>query len=66
MDHGIHCLGLPCPDSYRPPSLPSTIQYWEKPAETSRYDPFMLSPTEQVCSAEVGRAIGKLYIMSNR
>lgn len=59
MDHGIHCLGLPCPDSYQPPDLPSTIKYWEKTKETGRYDPFMLCPTQETCVAQVGSAIGE-------
>lgn len=64
MDHGIHCLGLSCPDSYQPPDLPSTIKYWER-VGTERYDPFMLKPTLDVCNAEMGRAISKLKNIFN-
>merc|ERR1739838_553890 len=56
MDHGIHCLGLPCPDNYQPPCLPSTIKFWEK-EEAGRYNPYVLRPPKDVCIAEVGRQI---------
>lgn len=58
MDHDIHCLGLPCPESYSPPEMPCTIQYW-RAHDRKRYNPFRLSPSEEECSIEIEKAIGE-------
>ena len=58
MDHEIHCLGLPCPNTYLPPEMPCTIRYWLR-KDTQKYNPFLLRPSRETCAVEIEKAIGK-------